>query len=401
MNLKVDPERVRALLAAEDIDGWLLYDFQRLNPIARDAAGFGDERMITRRWFCLIPREGPPRWLIHAIERASFRDVPGEVATYAERLTLEAGLRDLVAGNRVAMEYSPGAAIPTASRVDAGTVELVRACGAAAVVSSADLVQALLAPWSARGLALHLEAAAACVAIAKEAFRFIAAELRSARGETTEHEVRDHLLAEYERRRLAGEGGPIVAANAPSADPHYEPSAERPVRIRRGDFVLVDVWAKHKDEPDGVYGDVTWVGFCGEEVPERIARVFDVVARARDRALEAAMRPGARGFEVDRAARGVIEAAGYGPAFIHRTGHSLGPRDHWIGANMDDYETHDDRRLLPGTGFTIEPGIYLAGDFGVRSEIDVYFDPAAGPVVTTEVQRAVIPALGPSPQPSP
>jgi len=402
-------ERIQAELAAQDLDGWLLYDFKGLNAIAADVLGVAG-RTLTRRWFCLIPRRGDPRLVAHAIERSHLADrVPGEPLVYAGREQLCARLEELVATAseaagrregppRLAMEYSPLAAVPTASRVDAGTVELVRASGAD-VVSSADLIQAVAARWSARGLALHREAAAVLTDAVRQAFAFIGERLKSG-AETTEIEVVRAIRATLGAAGITTDDVPMVSANAASADPHYQPTPERSQPIRRGDFVLIDVWGKNRADPDAVYADITWVGFCAERVPDRVRHVFEVVRTARDRALalvQARLGPGGRGevrgYEVDREARAVIAEAGFGDRFTHRTGHSLGPLDHWIGANIDDFETHDDRRLIPETGFTIEPGIYIPGEFGVRSEIDVYIPAAGGPVVTTPPQHEVVAIL--------
>ncbi len=398
----IDLAQAQAELAALNLDGWLLYDFQGLNPLARGAAGLGPEKFLTRRWFCLVPRRGEPRWLVHAIERAQFEGVPGEIATFARRSELEAGLRALVGAGappghapRIAMEYSPAGNVPIISRIDGGTIEMVRTAGAQ-VASSGDLVQALLARWTARGRESHGQAARAVEGAIRRAFEAIGDQLRAGR-HPTEVGIQRRILSDLEEAHLVSNSPPIVAVNAHAADPHYSPGGgpghDAPIQPRA--VVMLDVWAKLKDDPEAVYADITFMGFVGDAPPPRVEAVWRTVAGARDAALaraQSAFRAGqpVRGFEVDRAARAPIEEAGFGPFFTHRTGHSLGTDDHFIGANMDDFETHDDRLLVAGTGFTIEPGIYLPGEFGVRSEIDVFVDAAAGPVATTEVQKELV-----------
>jgi len=393
----IDASLVRAELISGDLDGWLLYDCRGLNPFARDAAGFGPEKFLTRRWFCLVPREGEPLWVVHAIEAAQFQDMPGRKSVFAQREQLRARLSEalatLGARRRVAMEYSPLANVPSISRVDAGTVELVRAAGGD-VVSSGDLVQALLARWTERGRALHDEAARAVEQAGFGAFDWIGAELRAGRT-PTEVVVQRRIAEELRAAGLAVNDLPIVAVDAHAADPHYATGvgAGNDAPIREGNTLLLDIWAKKAGVPDAVYADVTFMAHVGEDVPAPVREVFAAVARGRDAGLakaQAAWASGvtACGFEVDRACRDVIEAAGYGPHFTHRTGHSLGIEDHWIGANIDDFETREERRLIAGTGFTIEPGIYLEGRFGVRLEIDVFVGPK-GPEATTLVQHEI------------
>jgi Xaa-Pro aminopeptidase len=291
------------------------------------------------------------------------------------------------------MEYSPGANIPIISRVDAGTVELVRAAGAE-VVSSGDLVQLLVARWPTRGRVLHNAAAQTLERSVRKAFDSIGDMLRAGRFAVTECSIKRMIEADLEADDLITNGGPIVAVNEHAADPHYDTALATDRPIRPGDVVMIDVWAKKKEDPQAVYADITWMGFVGDAPPEKVERVWRTVARARDRALETAQagfRGGraVHGFEVDRAARAVVEEAGFGAQFVHRTGHSLGIEDHWIGANMDDFETHDERRIVVGTGFTIEPGIYIPGEFGMRTEIDVFVG-TGGPEATTGVQRELV-----------
>lgn len=398
----IDVAAAQEAIRAEGLDGWLIYDFAGMNPIAREAVA-PPGKMLTRRWFCLVPPEGPPRWLVHAIERGQFEGVVvGRIRTYARREELAERLCALVAEvaaetgrarPRLAMEYSPGANIPIISRVDAGTIELVRESGAD-VASSGDVIQQVVARWPARGRALHDEAARALERAVTKAFDAIGDMLRSGRAGVTECAIQRMLLADMEANDIVSNAPPIVAVNAHAADPHYSPAPADDAPIRHGDVVMIDIWGKKKDDRDAVYADITWMGYVGETPPEKVEAVWRTVVRARDQALETARagyRGGGivRGFEVDRAARRVIEEAGFGAYFTHRTGHSLGAEDHWIGANMDDYETHDERRLVDRTGFTIEPGIYLPGEFGIRSEIDVFVG-TDGPEPTTAVQRDLV-----------
>jgi Xaa-Pro aminopeptidase len=392
----LDFDAARRAICEEGLDGWLLYDFKGLNPIARLAAAPGG-KMLTRRFFCLIPREGRPRWLVHAIERAQFEGVPGEVETFADRAEMRFKLRGMIRGlrtegaPRLAVEYSAEGNIPSISFVDAGTLELLRASGAD-IVSSGDLIQAALARWPARGMRLHEEARDVCERAARRAWDAIGAAIRAGRP-LTECAVQSMLLADMEAAGLVWNGPPIVAVDAHAADPHFATGPEDDRPIRAGCVIMLDIWGKKGGDPDAVYADITQMGFAGERPPDEVARVWDLAVRARERALATAQegwRAGlVRAFEVDRAARDLIRKEGYGPFFTHRTGHSLGAEDHWIGANMDDFETHDERRLVAGTGFTIEPGIYLPGRFGVRTEIDVFVGPD-GPAATTWRQKDLV-----------
>lgn len=371
----LDLPAIQAALAADGIDGWLLYDFRGLNPIASDITGVLRQggHLATRRWYYLIPRTGEPRALVHAIEPHTLAHLPGAALRYAGREQLERGLRELLAGTtRVAMEYSPGCAIPYVSRVDAGTVELVRQCGAE-VVSSGDLVQRFSAVWGAEAIATHLTASAALHRIKDKAFEAVARRVRDGVA-TTEFEIQQLMAGWFREEGLVTDSDPNVSAEENAGNPHYLPTAARSRSIGPNELVLLDLWGK-LDQPGAVYADITWVGFTGARVPERQAAAFAAAAAARDAAValvqeRARVNQDVRGWEVDRAASTVLRDAGYGPQILHRTGHSLGESVHGTGVNMDDYETHDDRRLLPGTGFTIEPGVYFP-DFGIRTEINM------------------------------
>jgi Xaa-Pro aminopeptidase len=375
--------RIQQALAEDGLGGWLLYDFQGSNPIAVRMSGLAARHeMTTRRWYYLIPATGEPRGLVHAIERHNLDHLPGEKRPYAGRDRLAAELRNLLEGmTRVAMEYSPGNNIPYISRVDAGTIEAVRELGVE-VVSSGDLVQRFEAVWSPAALDTHRKASDALYRIKDRAFALIRERL-SSRTLVDEYEVQQAMMGWFSDEGLKTDDAPNVSAQENAGNPHYHPARDVHRPIRPGELVLLDLWGKL--EVDGaVFADITWVGFTGSDVPDEYARAFAAARDGRDAAValvEAAVRDGRdlRGFEVDRACRAVVERAGYGPQFIHRTGHSLGETVHGNGVHLDDYETHDDRRLIPGTGFTIEPGVYT-DRYGVRTEINMFVDEHAAHV---------------------
>jgi Xaa-Pro aminopeptidase len=385
---------IQSELRSAGLDGWLFYDLHHRDPIAARVLGL-QGGMGTRRWFYLIPRRGVPRKLVHRIESAALDSLPGRKAMYASLDELKKNLRAMLAGCRkVAMQYSPRNAIPSVSLVDAGTVELVRAQGCR-VVSSADLVQRFEACWSAAQYRSHLQAGRAIDRIIRGAFAQAASRSRAPKTGMTEYELQQWILKKFRAAGLVTDEPPIVAVNAHAGDPHYAPQPAGSSRIRAGDLLLLDVWGK-MDRPGSVYYDVTWMGYLGREVPVKYARVFAIVAAARDRAVrfvEESLSAGraVQGWQVDRAAREVIRRAGYGKYFVHRTGHSIGQDVHGAGANMDSLETHDERRLLPRTCFSIEPGIYLP-EFGVRSEVNVYIDKGRARV-TGPVQAEILPLL--------
>lgn len=389
-------DAVQAALRESGCDAWLLYDFRGSNILARRVLGFPEGSLGSRRWFYCLPAAGPPHKLVHRIEDSALDHLPGEKTIYLRWQELEAGVAALLTGcRRVAMEYSPRNANPYISRVDGGTIELVQSCGVD-IVSSGDLVQLFEATWDDDQWRMHLEAERVTTAAFDVAWRCIAEGVRSAGG-IEETAVRDVILAHFEQQGLTTYHPPIVARGPHSGLPHYETGTGEDVRIRLGDFVLIDLWAK-LDRPRAVYSDLTRTGYVGTEVPERYTRVFELVAAARDAGIAcvrdafAAGRP-LRGWEVDDAVRQVIAAAGYGECFGHRTGHNIGQEVHGNGANMDNLETREERRVLPRTCFSIEPGIYLP-EFGVRSEVNVFID-AAGQVHVTggPLQTRVIPIL--------
>jgi Xaa-Pro dipeptidase len=390
---RMEFKAIQESLREAQLDGWLFYDHHRRDAIAYRILKV-PLTLCTRRWYYMIPAYGEPEKLVHRIERASLATLPGRERVYASWQAQHEGLRAMLAGKkRVAMEYSPLNEIPYVGLVDAGTVELVRSSGVE-VISSAELVQLFEARWTDTALSLHLEAGAAVHATVRKAFATIAEATRG--GKTLdEYQLQREIIRLYKEKGLESEEPPIVAVNAHSGNPHYVPTDREALPIGQGDFVLLDVWAKRR-APGAVYFDITWTGFVGEEVPPRYSEIFAIVREARDTGVQfvqTAKRAGRAifGYEVDDAVRAVIARHGYGDLFVHRTGHSIGEDVHGNGANMDNLETHDARALIPGTCFSIEPGIYLE-EFGVRSEVNVYVDEGDARV-TGEVQQAVIPIL--------
>ncbi|HZI79656.1 MAG TPA: M24 family metallopeptidase [Vicinamibacterales bacterium] len=393
--MALDVPAIQRALRDSGLDGWLLYDFHGSNPIATRLSGVDrGAHLTTRRWYYLIPRDGEPRALVHAIERHNLDALPGRKIVYGRREQLEAGLTELLKGvTRVAMEYSPDCAIPYVSRVDAGTAEAVRARGVD-IVSSGDLVQAFEAVWTPEQLETHRVASEALYRIKDKAFAAAAAGVRAG-APLTEYQLQQQMVAWFAEEGLVSDSAPVVAVGPHAGDPHYLPTEASALVIGPDELLLLDLWGKLA-QPGAVFADITWVGFMGRVVPPRMATVFDAAARARDAAValvQAAARSGRelRGWEVDRAARAVLVDAGFEAQVLHRTGHSLGESVHGNGAHLDDFETHDDRRLLPGTGFTVEPGVYL-DDFGVRTEINVFRGDREA-VVTGPCQAVIVPLL--------
>ncbi len=362
-------------LRAAKLHGWLFYDFRGRDPIAHRVLGL-PEAMRTRRWFYFIPAKGAPRKLVHKIESESLAVLPGETLYYAGLKELQAGLKKLLGrAKTIAMQYSPKNAIPYVSMVDAGTIEMVRSAGAK-VVTSADLVQKYEACWSKEQLDSHLAAGTAIDRIVREAFSHAAQSVREKKS-LTEYELKEWMLQKFAEAGIVAEDGPDVAVNANASDPHYEATREKAAPIREGDLLLLDVWGKQK-APGSVYYDITWVGYLGAKVPEKYVKIFALVREARDRAVElirSSVKAGKplQGWQVDEAARKVIEKAGYGKYFFHRTGHNIGQSVHGNGVNMDGLETRDARHLIQHTSNSVEPGIYLP-EFGIRTEVDVYVD---------------------------
>lgn len=385
---------IQSALNEAGIDGWLFFDHHFRDPLAYRVLRFRAPQSPTRRWFYFIPAAGTPSRIVHRIESRMLDGLPGEVIRYAGWASLDAALRSALSGaKRVAMQYSPQCAVPYVAMVDAGTVEAVRATGVE-VVSSQDLVQCFEAVWDDTQLASHREAGAKVDAVLKAAFREIGDSLAQARP-VDERRIQLLIREAFDREGLHTDHGPIVAVNANASDPHYEPSDTQSAAIRRGDLVLIDLWAKLR-QPRSVYYDITWTGCCGVPADSMI-EVFATVSRARDAAIDRVQqavraRVPLRGFEVDDAARGVIQDAGYGEFFFHRTGHSIGEEVHGTGANMDNLETHDDRLVIPHTCFSIEPGLYLP-EFGIRSEVNMFVG-ADDAIVTGPIQRELVAICG-------
>jgi Xaa-Pro dipeptidase len=374
----------------QGIDGWLFCDFRGSDPLAYRILGLDATTISTRRWYYFIPAHGEPAGIVSSVEPRRLDSLPGRKRVFLSWQQLHECLAETLQGvRRVALQYSPENAIPYVSRVDAGTIELIRQFGVE-VVSSANLVQRFEAVWTPSQWQSHLRAATGVRATVDEAFAYIRQH-----SPVTEYTVQQFILERFTARGLTTHHPPIVAINAHSADPHFEPTPTDSTPIRPGDFVLIDLWAK---EPGSVYADFTWTGFMGSQIPQRYQEIFTIVRTARDAAIafikERIQREQAfYGYEVDAAARRVITDAGYGNFFVHRTGHSIGEEVHGNGANMDGLETRDERQVLPSTCFSIEPGIYLASEFGVRSEVNVYVT-AREVIVTGEpMQTAVIPIL--------
>ena len=389
MELKAIQKAIRE----QDCDGWLFYDHHRRDPIAYQVLGL-PESMCTRRWYYLIPMKGPASKLVHRIEEGQLDRLPGRKFVYSSWEEQHELLRKILTGKRrIAMQYSPMNDIPYVGLVDCGTVELVRSFGPQ-VLSSADLVQIFEARWSPEGLGAHREAGKVIHKVIRQAFAAIKRSVEEGHP-LTEFELQRHMLEWFVVDGIETSDAPIVAVNAHSGDPHYSPREEGSPSIGRGDFVLLDVWGKQKSS-DAVYFDITWTGYVGDTVPDKYREIFDVVREARDRAvsfIQKGIRKGKKvyGWEVDDVARKIISEKGYGPYFVHRTGHSIGREVHGNGANMDNFETRDGRRIVPGTGFSIEPGIYLR-DFGVRTEVNVHISEHDAEV-TGEMQQGVVPIL--------
>ncbi|MFZ5928477.1 MAG: M24 family metallopeptidase [Acidobacteriota bacterium] len=384
-------EAMQAALRGQAMDGWLFFDHHRRDGLAYRILGFEPPRTPTRRWYYFVPAQGEPVKLAHRIEAGMLDALPGAKRLYAGWQEQEERLRELLAGaRRVAMQYSPRCAVPYVAMVDAGTVELVRSLGVE-VLSSAALVQQFEALWTPAQYASHKRAQAKVDAVRAAAFRL--AEERLADGRpVTEFEIKQFILNAFETEGLCTDHGPIVAVNAHASDPHYEPQASGSSEIRKGDLLLIDLWAKLR-EPGSVYYDITWTAFCGAAPPQRMLDVFQAVAGARDAAVTRVMKAAESGeplcgYQVDDAARSYLRERGLDEYFIHRTGHSIGEDVHGTGANMDNFETHDDRPVVPGLCFSVEPGVYLA-EFGIRSEVNVYRS-ESGAEVTGEVQRELL-----------
>ncbi len=394
---KFNLNKVQQILSQMNIDAWLLYDFRFSNELALNMLGITKKSHLTRRFYYLIPMKGEPKKIANAIETFHFDHLPGKLLPYTSYDSLMQNLKFSIKGiNKVAMEYSPLNAIPYVSRVDAGTIEQISSLGIE-IVTSADLISMYNALWTKEQFLENQPVAYALNEIVNKAFEFIKKKILSTKI-TTEYEVQQFIMNEFKKRKFFTDDPPIVGVNENSANPHYTPTKELHKKIKKGDFVLIDLWAKQIKE-DAVWADITWVGFVGNPVPDKYKNIFNVVAEARNAAfnlVDSRFKQGkdVRGFEVDTASRKVIEDAGYGKYFIHRTGHSITTDLHGSGAHIDNFETKDERLLLPSTSFSLEPGIYLPGKFGVRTEIDVFITKNRKVMFTgKEKQKEVIPIL--------
>jgi Xaa-Pro dipeptidase len=390
----LDIAAIQAELRAGKIDGWLFYDHHHRDPIAAHILDLGGNGMATRRWFYFIPAKGEPRKLVHRIEQGALDSLEGKKSVYSSWEELHKGIAKLLSGStKIAMQYSPENNIPYIGLVDAGTVELVRKLKKK-VVTSADLVQKFEASLSKDQFRSHVEAGKIIDRVRYDAFVRAARFVADSKA-ITEYDLQQWILEQFRGNGLTTAEPPIAAVQPNNGNPHYEPAATGSRPIRAGDLLLLDMWAKF-DRPGSIYYDITWMGYLGERVPDSYANIFGIVKDARDAAVDFIKDSISRGrtihgWEVDKKARDAIRKAGYGKYFVHRTGHSIGQEVHGNGANMDGLETRDDRKLVPRTCFSIEPGIYMP-EFGVRSEVNVYVGDGAAQV-TGEIQREILPLL--------
>ena len=378
---------IQQALRDEDLDGWLFFDHHRRDPLAYRVLQFEPAQPVTRRWYYLVPASGEPRGMVHKIESETLAALPGQKLSYAGWNEQREALAALLKGCKtIAMQYSPLCAVPHVSNVDGGTLELVRATGVD-VQSSANLIQLFEATCSAEQYETHKEAGRRVDAVLRAAFHAAIA------APCSEYDIQQFIRHAFDSEGMVTDHGPIVAVNGNASNPHYEPSADHHSPIRPGDLLLIDLWAK-LERPGAVYYDITWTGYYGANPPEVMQKIFGIVSGARDAAVKRVQDAAAQGrelagWEVDDAARDHIRAAGYADRFFHRTGHSIGEEVHGNGANMDNLETHDERKIIPGTFFSVEPGIYLP-EFGIRSEVNVFRGPDRAEVtgtVQTEILR--------------
>ncbi|MCH7824947.1 MAG: M24 family metallopeptidase [Acidobacteria bacterium] len=397
-----DLDGVQEAIGAAGVDAWLFAQFHGRDPLATRVLGLPADVFQTRRWYYLIPAQGEPQGLVHAIEQGALEDLPGSRRRYRTWQELDAGLDELLEGvGTVAMQYSPQNRVPYVAMVDAGTVEAVRDRGIE-VVSAADLIQRFTAVLDDDQIDSHRLAGERLPDAIEAAFKECRARLLA--GDTlNEYELQRYLLQQVKAIGLTSPDEPIVAINGHAADPHYAPGPEGSSPIVRGDWLLIDVWAKQPGSEDNVFADITWTAQVDSDVSDRRVEVFETVLGARDAAIDLVQARYAageevRGFEADRACREVLVNAGYGDAIQHRTGHSITSEIHGSGANLDDFESHDERLLMRRTCFSVEPGIYLEDDFGVRSEVDILVPPDGPPEVTGRKQTAMILLLADDPQ---
>jgi Xaa-Pro dipeptidase len=389
----MDIKAIQEALRRSGMDGWLLCDFRNRDFLAYRVLGLDVEKMHTRRWYYFIPAKGTPRKLVHSVEKQALAALPGTKKEYVSWVELHAALEQMLGGKKkIAMQYSPRNHVPYVALVDAGTVELVKALGHK-VVSSADLVQRFVSVIDEEGYRLHKEAGATVDRIRSEAFDRIREAVETGNG-ATELDLQQFIMRRFAEENLTTYSPPMVGVNDHPADPHFEVAAGTALAFQKGDTVLLDLWAK-KDVPGGIYYDITWVGYIGPRPPAKYVEIFNVVRDARDAAIDfvqATVGKGTpcHGWQVDDACRNVVKKAGYGKYFVHRTGHSIDQETHGNGVNIDNLETKDERQLIPGCCFSIEPGIYLQGKMAVRTEINMFIRHDGTPEVTGEVQRDLV-----------
>jgi Xaa-Pro aminopeptidase len=393
-NLKL----LQAILREHQVDAWLLYDFRKSNSIAHETLGLPADGHFTRRWAVVIPAQGEPTKIVNAIETHSLASVQAREIAYASRLQWEESLATtLKPFKRIALEYSPMNALPVVAKVDAGTVEWLRTLGLE-IVSSADIVQQFTAVWSEEQFEENKVTSHLLRQAMVHAMMFMRDELLAGTV-LTEYHVQQQILQFFEEVGIDSYSPPIVAVNANAANPHYDTPREGSALIQRGDVILVDMWAKKAGNPHAVYSDITWMAFAGEHVPERPAHLFRVIAQARDAVVSHLQhylgKMPVRGCDLDDVCRNIVNQAGYGQYFIHRTGHSIKTgTTHGPGANLDNYETQDTRRILPMTSFSVEPGIYIPGDIGLRTELDVVVSKTFEPLIwSAPLQHEMLPLL--------
>ncbi len=385
---------IQTELRAQKLDGWLFYDHHHRDAIAARILGLNGNTKVTRRWFYFIPAKGTPSKLVHRIEPGDLDALPGRKIEYSGWEELHKGLKKILSGAKnIAMQYSPQNDIPYIGLVDAGTIELVRKLGKK-VHSSADLVQEFEAAWTPEQLASHRAAGEIIHRVTQEAFSRAGSFVREKKS-LTERDLQQWMTAQFRAHGVTADGELIVGVGPNSGNPHYEPPSTGSAPIREGDFLLLDIFGK-LDRPGSVYYDITWTGYLGATVPAKYTKIFDIVRGARDAAIEFVLKSISagreiHGWEVDNTCRAVIRKAGYAKYFTHRTGHSIGQDVHGNGANMDGLETRDNRRIVPHTCFSIEPGIYLP-EFGVRSEVNMYIGDGKAEV-TGPIQQEIIPIL--------
>ena len=389
-------ETIQALIAKFNLDAWLFFDFRGSNDLAHRILNITAEKHLTRRFFYLVPKTGTPIKIVNSVEAHNLNHLPGETKVYSSYDSLHEQLKNALANYKnIAMEYSPKCAIPYISKIDAGTIEYLSTFNIN-ILSSADLISSYYTVWNEAQFKENVPVAKALNEIVDNSFKMIKSYILAGRP-INEFTVQSFIMDEFEKRDYFTDFPPIVAVNGNAANPHYGPTESVFQPIVKGDLVLIDLWAKPNND-NAVWSDITWVGYVGESVPEKYVKVFNIVAQARDTAFDLVSqrfsnKQEVRGFELDQACRDVIEKAGYGSFFIHRTGHSIDVDLHGNGAHLDNYETRDERLVLPMTSFSIEPGIYLPGDFGIRSEIDVFIKANNEVIATGRKQTELVPIL--------